>query len=55
VRKDISLFQEIWEQTNQEQREVSLFDIRIYLQCHEDKHGMDKHALRCASSSICFN
>jgi hypothetical protein len=33
---DITLFQEIWEQTNEEQKEASLLDIRRYLQCHED-------------------
>jgi hypothetical protein len=31
VRKDITLFQEIWEQTNEEQGEVSLLDIRRYI------------------------
>jgi hypothetical protein len=32
VRKDITMFQEIWEQTNEEQGEDSLLDIRRYLQ-----------------------
>ncbi len=36
VRKDIALFQEIWEQTDEEQGEVSLLDIRKYLQHHDD-------------------
>jgi hypothetical protein len=31
-RKDITMFQEIWEQTNEEQGEDSLLDIRRYLQ-----------------------
>jgi len=31
VREDIALFQKIWEQTNEEQGEVSLLDIRKYL------------------------
>jgi len=36
VRKDIALFQEIWEQTNEEQREASFLNIRRYVQCHEN-------------------
>jgi hypothetical protein len=36
VCKDIALFQEIWEQTDEEQGEVSLLDIRRYLQHHDD-------------------
>jgi hypothetical protein len=36
VHKDITLLQEIWEQTNEEQGEVSLLDIRRYHQHHED-------------------
>jgi DNA-binding MltR family transcriptional regulator len=38
VCKDIALFQEIWEQINEEQGEASLLDIRKYLQCHKDIH-----------------
>ncbi len=36
VHKDIALFQEIWEQKNEEQREASFLDIRRYLQHHEN-------------------
>jgi hypothetical protein len=36
VRKNITLFQEIWGQTNEEQGEASLLDIRRYLQHYED-------------------
>ncbi len=36
MREDIALFQKNWEQTNEEQGEVSLLDINIYLQHHED-------------------
>jgi hypothetical protein len=36
VHKDIALFQEIWEQTNEEQGEISLLDIRRYFLCHDD-------------------
>jgi hypothetical protein len=36
MHKDIALFQKIWEQTNEEQGEVSLLDIRRYFQHHED-------------------
>jgi hypothetical protein len=32
----MALFQEIWEQTNEEQGEDSFMDIRRYLQHHED-------------------
>jgi hypothetical protein len=37
VCKDITLFQEIWEQTNEKQGEDSFLNIRRYLQCREDK------------------
>jgi hypothetical protein len=30
------LFQEIWEQTNEEQGEASFLDIKKYFWCHED-------------------
>jgi DNA-binding MltR family transcriptional regulator len=30
VHKDIALFQEIWEQTNEEQGEASFLDIKKY-------------------------
>ncbi len=36
VREDIALFQEIWEQKFDKQKEASLLDIRRYFQCHED-------------------
>ncbi len=36
VCKDIALFQEIWEQTDEEQEEASLLDIKRYFQHHED-------------------
>jgi hypothetical protein len=36
VHKDIALFQEIWEQTDEEQGEAPLLDIRRYLQRHEN-------------------
>jgi HD-like signal output (HDOD) protein len=36
VRMDIALFQEIWEQTYEEQEEASLLDIMKYNQHHED-------------------
>ncbi len=36
VGEDITLFQEIWHQIDEEQREASLFDIRKYLQHHVD-------------------
>ncbi len=36
VHEDIALFQEIWEQTDEEQGEASLLDIRKYFQCCED-------------------
>jgi hypothetical protein len=36
VRRDIALFQESWEQTYEEQEEVSLLDIMKYNQHHED-------------------
>jgi hypothetical protein len=36
VLEDIALFQEIWEQTNEEQREASFLNIRRYFWCHED-------------------
>ncbi len=36
VHEDITLFQEIWEQTYEEQGEASLLDIRRYLQRHAD-------------------
>jgi hypothetical protein len=36
VHEDIALFQEIWQQTDEEQGEASLLDIRKYLRCHEN-------------------
>jgi DNA-binding MltR family transcriptional regulator len=36
VCEDIALFQEIWEQTDEEQKEASFFDIRRYFRCRED-------------------
>jgi hypothetical protein len=36
VHEDITMFQEIWKQINEEQGEASLLNIRKYLQRHED-------------------
>jgi hypothetical protein len=36
VCEDVTLFQEIWEQTNDKQGEASLLDIRRYLQHSKD-------------------
>ncbi len=36
VHEDIALFQEIWEQTYEEQGEVSLLDLKRYLRHRED-------------------
>jgi hypothetical protein len=36
VRKDITMFQEIWEQIDEEQGEASLLNIKKYLQRCED-------------------
>ncbi len=36
VGEDVTLFQEFWQQIDEEQGEASFFDIRKYLQHHAD-------------------
>jgi len=36
VREDVVMFQNIWEETNEEQGQASLFTIKRYLKHYED-------------------